>query len=92
MNTSVKCENKLFAAAEINVIDEVDVVYRLYSRDDGGITVYSIEVITHNKGDVEIKYADSVTTLTDEAERIFALLIEGKVTACTLYDVLTDIL
>lgn len=92
MNTSVNCENKLFASAEINVTDEVDVVYHLYRRDDGDITVYSIEVITLSKGDLEKKYADSVTTLTDEAERIFALLIEGKVTACTLYDVLTDIL
>ncbi|MGN1409610.1 MAG: DUF6514 family protein [Eubacteriales bacterium] len=91
MSTSVKCENQLFASSEINVRNKIDVAYRLYRREVDGIAVYSIEVATCSAGAIERKYADSVTTLTEEAERIFAMLIKGKVTACTLYDILEDI-
>lgn len=91
MSISVKGEEQLFGSAEISV-EGIRVMYRLYRREGAGRDIYSIEVITERGGVWDREYADSVTTLTDEAEKIFALLIEGEVTSCTLCDVLEDML
>lgn len=76
--------------------DDIKVRYRLFMRNDSyeneESDMYSIEVVTEADGEQDIAYADSISTDADEARSIFDMLCRGRVTSCTLFDILEDML
>lgn len=70
---------------------EIKVRYRLLMRVEER-KIYSVEVTTESNGERDIAYADSISVDETEARNIFDLICQGRVTSCTLFDVLEDAL
>ena len=63
--------------------------YRLLQRVEN-TDIFSIEIVTDMCGEKDVAFADSITADVYEARSIFQALYQGRVTSCTLFDILED--
>ncbi len=72
----------------------LELEYFLYSSHVGGRESYSVGVSLHDtvRGTRESELVRDVTSLRDEALRIFSAVSDGLVTPMTLYDVIYDLI
>lgn len=69
--------------------ESLKVRYRLLKRFEN-TDIFSIEIVTDMCGEKDVAFADSITADVYEARSIFQALYQGRVTSCTLFDILED--
>lgn len=72
----------------------LELEYFLYSSRIGRRDSYSVRVRLHDegRGTRESEEVNDITSLRDEALRIFSAVSDGLVTPMTLYDVIYDLI